>query len=764
MPLNSHPLAARARAAGVPLIGDIELFAQARAELPPHKVVGITGTNGKSTTTALVTHILNEAGMPALMGGNIGLPILGQEPLPAGGVYVLELSSYQLDLTQTLACDVAVLLNVTPDHLDRYDAGFAGYLASKIRLLEMQRADDVAIVADGGNGVREAVLALTVGAELTQWFGGDFLTDFAGEQAGWPALQGPHNAQNAWAARMVCLALGLAPAAINRGLASYQSLPHRMERVGEHGGVLFVNDSKATNPASTAPALAAFPPAPAKRLHWICGGLPKEDNLDECAPHFGNVAAAYTIGEAGPLFAALLEPHMPVERCEMLAEAVRRAMAGAQPGDVVLFSPACASFDQYRDYEIRGETFRTLVSQLAGDRWRSASMTSGSAATGPLRQPAVPASSKGRELLVWWRELDRVLLLLALGLMVIGALAVAAASPASARRLSTEGVQLDDLHFFWLQLRWQCAGLALLLAASLMDRELLRRVAIVISALMLAGLLLVPVIGAEVNGARRWLDLGLSVQPSEFLKPAFAVTLAWVLSWKQRDPTLPVFTVSTGLLLVIVILLMLQPNFGEALLFCGLWLVLVVLAGLPMQRFWQIGGAGLAGIAVVLLVYENGRNRLAAFLGGGSAWDQVDLANRTLTGGGWTGSGFWLGENKMRLPEAHTDYIFSVIGEEFGLLVCAIVVMMYLAIVLRVLVRLVEEERLFVILAATGLVVLFGAQAFINILVNLQLFPSKGMTLPLVSYGGSSTIGTVFHHWHAAGGDPAQPLSQPREV
>jgi len=368
--------------------------------------------------------------------------------------------------------------------------------------------------------------------------------------------------------------------------------------------------------------------------------------------------------------------------------------------------------------------------------------------TAPSLQPrsirANPAIDRKRQLRIWWREIDRVLLALVLLLMAVGTLAVAASSPASARRLSTDGVKLDDLHFFWLHLRWQALGLAVLVGTALMNREMMRRGSIVLAGLMLLALLLVPILGTEVNGARRWLHVGISFQPSEFLKPTFAVTLAWVLSWKLRDPALPVLWVSTGLLMVIVALLMLQPNLGEAILFVGLWAVMVVLAGLPLKRFWQIGGAVLLGLAAVLALYENGRNRLLSFMGGGSAYDQVDLANRTLTGGGWTGSGFWLGSNKMRLPEAHTDYIFSVIGEEFGLLVCGIIVALYLAIVLRVLIRLVEEERMFAILAASGLTALFGAQAFINILVNLQLFPSKGMTLPLVSYGGSSTIAQCF--------------------
>ena len=368
VPLNTHPIVGHAAKFGVPVIGDIELFALARAALPPHKVVGITGTNGKSTTTALVTHILETAGVPTLMGGNIGLPIMGQDPLPEGGVYVLELSSYQIDLTYSLDCDVAVLLNVTPDHLDRYD-GFASYRASKIRLLEMQNAESCAIVASGENGLDEAVMALTVGAELTQWFGGDYATDFANEQRHWPALQGPHNAQNAWSARMVCLALGLSQRTINAGLKTYTGLPHRMEFVAEHNGVLFINDSKATNTDSTAPALAAYPPVDGHpRIHWIVGGLPKEDGLGACSAHLGHVKAAYTIGEAGPRFAELLDGAVPVRRSEMMCTAVESAFAASRPGDVVLLSPACASFDQFRDYEARGEYFRQIVAAVIEGR------------------------------------------------------------------------------------------------------------------------------------------------------------------------------------------------------------------------------------------------------------------------------------------------------------------------------------------------------------------------------------------------------------
>ena len=348
--------------------------------------------------------------------------------------------------------------------------------------------------------------------------------------------------------------------------------------------------------------------------------------------------------------------------------------------------------------------------------------------------------SRSAELKIWWREVDRVLLFLILLLMAIGTAAVAAASPASARRLSTASVQLPDLYFYWAHLRWQFLGVITLIGASMLSRDNARRVGIVLAAAMLGFLVLVPVIGHEVNGAKRWINLGMSFQPSEFLKPGFAIALAWILSWRLRDPHLPVLAIVTGIMGVIAMLLMLQPNLGATLLFGGVWFVLVLLSGVSIQRIGMLIGAGIAGLVAVYFLYENGRNRIDAFLGGGTAFDQVDLAQRTLLAGGWTGSGLWLGIRKLNLPEAHTDYIFSVIGEEFGLLMCAVIVIMYLAIIARVLVRLADEDNLFTLLAGAGLATQIGGQAFINILVNLQLFPSKGMTLPLVSYGGSSTI------------------------
>ena len=370
-------------------------------------------------------------------------------------------------------------------------------------------------------------------------------------------------------------------------------------------------------------------------------------------------------------------------------------------------------------------------------------------ATQPLPpEIGLPRSSGGQhmrrtrrsEFAIWWREIDRTLLFLVLSLMAIGTAAVAAASPASAKRLSTAHQGLGDLHFFALHVRWQALGLLAMFGASLLPKDTARRFGILLAGAMIVALMLVPLVGSEVNGARRWLNVGVSLQPSEFLKPAFAIGLAWILSWRVRDPNLPVVEVSIGLMGLVAALLMLQPDFGSTILFGGVWFVLVLLSGLSMRKVAYVGAAGVVAVTATYFLYDNARHRIDAFLGGGTAYDQVDLAQRTLLAGGWTGSGLWLGTRKLSLPEAHTDYIFSVIGEEFGLLACAVIVVLYLALVVRVLLRLVEEEDLFTVLAAAGLTAQIGGQAFINILVNLQLFPSKGMTLPLISYGRSSTI------------------------
>ncbi len=369
VPLNTHPIARHAEKHSVPVIGDIELFALARPDLPPHKVVGVTGTNGKSTCVAIVHHILHMAAFSTLLGGNIGEPVLAAEPLEpndkGAGIYVLELSSFQIDLTRSLACEVAALTNITPDHLDRYD-GFEDYAFAKGRLFTMQGVGQVAVFGsrEGAAGaLYEAAQqrrpeACVIAAQP------DTLAELQSE---WPNLQGPHNLQNVAVAVAIAEGLGVTQAQWRHALQRFAGLPHRMEIVCETDGVTFVNDSKATNAASSAPALAAFPRNAAindgaPRVHWIVGGQAKEDGLAECAAHLDEIAAAYTVGEAGPRFAELLEGRIAeVEPCETISEAVNRARTAARSGEVVLLSPACASYDQFDNYARRGEHFRKLV-------------------------------------------------------------------------------------------------------------------------------------------------------------------------------------------------------------------------------------------------------------------------------------------------------------------------------------------------------------------------------------------------------------------
>ena len=368
IPLNSHPIKEHCESFGVPIIGDLELFSLARDELPAHQVVGVTGTNGKSTTVALLHHILSEANIPSVLVGNIGVPILSADPLDEGGVYVLELSSYQIDLTVSLDCDLALLLNITPDHLDRYDNDFKKYCASKIRMFEMQSSNSIAFFPtdlvssfETANSLKPHGIAYELELDLSA-MGLD-------RQEEWPSLNGPHNLQNAKAAISLANALKIPHEKIAKALKSFPGLPHRLQTIGVQDGVTYVNDSKATNSESSAYALASFPPDPAKnggdpRIHWIVGGIQKEESLGPCERYFCNVRAAYTIGKSGPLISKLLEPYLLVEQSETLAKALEKARLRARPGELVLLSPACSSFDQFRDFEARGEHFQELINPI----------------------------------------------------------------------------------------------------------------------------------------------------------------------------------------------------------------------------------------------------------------------------------------------------------------------------------------------------------------------------------------------------------------
>ena len=341
---------------------------------------------------------------------------------------------------------------------------------------------------------------------------------------------------------------------------------------------------------------------------------------------------------------------------------------------------------------------------------------------------------------LFW-EMDRVLLMMVMVLISIGLIAVAAASPAAAHRYSGGGTVFAPLHYFWRQLAWVVISFPVMIGVSTLPKVAARRFAMIGAGLFTLALALVPVIGIEVNGAMRWIGVGVAqFQPSEFLKPFFVVTLAWLLALKAQDDTLPVVPISAAALLLIAGLLMKQPDFGQTVMFGAIWMALLMLSGVSVRWIGGLVGGGFAAIVGAYLFYPVATQRINNFLFSEGDTYQVDSAYATLTGGGLFGTGPGGGVAKYRLPEAHTDYIFSVIGEEFGLVACAVIALLYLAIVVRVFVRLLDEEDSFTLLAAAGLVTQFGVQALINMAVNLHLAPSKGMTLPFISYGGSSML------------------------
>jgi len=379
-----HWTVARAKAAGVEILGDVELFARTIAATEPAgrpKVLAITGTNGKSTTTALLGHICREAGKDAQVGGNIGLGVLGLEEMHGGAVYVLELSSYQLDLTASLKADAALLLNITPDHLDRH-GGMDGYVAAKKRVFQNQGKGDTAVISVDDfhcqaictelmAANRRTIRPISAGRAISKGVYAlqGLLYDATGERtvevadlARARALPGRHNWQNAAAAYAAALSLGISPDQVAAALMSFPGLAHRMETIGQVGRVKFINDSKATNADAARQAMSATP-----RFRWIAGGRSKAGGIAPLEHLFGRVAKAYLIGEAAEDFARTLDGKAETLICGDLeaatAEAYRDAAASGED-EVVLLSPACASFDQFADFEQRGDAFRSIVAGL----------------------------------------------------------------------------------------------------------------------------------------------------------------------------------------------------------------------------------------------------------------------------------------------------------------------------------------------------------------------------------------------------------------
>lgn len=367
---KAHPLAAKARAAGVPLVCDVELLALAK---PGNRVLAVTGTNGKSTTTTLLAHVLAEAGREITAGGNLGTAALDMPDLSAEGRYVLELSSYQLELVDTLQVQAGVLLNITPDHLGRH-GGMAGYIAAKRRMFDhiapggtaVIGVDDDYCAAMAAELEAKGLNTIRISAEQTLEHGisaADGILRVDGvplvDLRPMAHLPGRHNWQNACAVCALALADGIAPDIIAKALASYPGLAHRQQLVAVIDGVTYVNDSKATNADAAEKALVCY-----DNIHWIIGGQAKEGGIEPLVPHFSRITHAYLIGEAAEAFAETLEGRVIYTRCSELVTAVSVARALAEPGSVVLLSPACASWDQFKSFEHRGDVFCQLVEAL----------------------------------------------------------------------------------------------------------------------------------------------------------------------------------------------------------------------------------------------------------------------------------------------------------------------------------------------------------------------------------------------------------------
>lgn len=388
-----HRVVRMAEMTGVPVVGDMELFARAVQALPEKarpKIIGITGTNGKSTTTALIGHILKKAGRDVRIGGNIGTGVLDLESLHANAVYVLELSSYQLDLVKSLRCNVGVLLNISPDHLDRH-GGMDGYVDAKKRLFLNQQPADTAIIGVDDPTSQSIAMEMNTGPAQTVPVSSEFalgrgvcsvegrLFDSRtgravriGDLRDIETLTGRHNHQNAAAAYSACRALGVAPSTIMEGMRSFGGLPHRLESVGSLKGIRFINDSKATNAQAAEQALKAY-----DKIYWIVGGRAKADGISPLQRHFSRVKKAYLIGESQDDFAGAFQSASDVVKCGTLEKAVKAALKDAQDaGDedaVILLSPAAASFDQFKDFEARGDAFRAIVNgTIGGDLQASA--------------------------------------------------------------------------------------------------------------------------------------------------------------------------------------------------------------------------------------------------------------------------------------------------------------------------------------------------------------------------------------------------------
>ena len=536
------------------------------------------------------------------------------------------------------------------------------------------------------------------------------------------ALPGVHNAQNAAAAAALAMALGVSRADIARGIETFAGLAHRQELVATIDGIRFINDSKATNAEASARALMCY-----ERVIWIAGGIAKAGGIALLAGMFGRVAEAFSdrTGCGG------VQHHVASPWCGLpdCGDAGASGARGAGCGEDT-WRGHCSSLAGWCEFRpvcrLRG-TWRALC-QSGQRAWKARLMATFSRAD---------QSVLGR----WWWTVDRWTLFCIAALIGFGYVLVLAASPAVAERIH----QSRDVFIAKQVVFLALAGLVIV-GVSLLSPRNVRRVALVgcVAAILLTGLTLVH--GIEIKGARRWIALpGMSIQPSEFLKPCFAVVTAWLLTEGRRTRGFPGTILAFGMFGVILMLLKSQPDIGMLTVITAVFFAQLFVSGMNMA-FVGVGALGMAGAAVgAFVMFPHVRSRVMRFIHPESGDHyQVDTALQAFGNGGLLGRGPGEGRVKDLLPDAHADFVFAVAGEEFGLLICLTILGVFAFIVLRGLLRLVQENDEFVILAATGLVTGFGLQAFVNMASALHLIPTKGMTLPFISYGGSSALSVAL--------------------
>ena len=732
-----------AREHGVEVIGDTEIFIRERkASGTAAKVIAITGTNGKSTTTALTHHILTSIGEDAVLGGNIGKAVLDLPPFADGRYYVIEFSSFQLDLTPSLDADAAILLNVTPDHIDRHGSleNYAAVKETIFRARARRRLSaPMTVFCDAiaeraiARGVRTFRISASHPVKTGIYAEGSELFEVAdgaiqsrASLSGIGSLRGAHNAQNAAAALAALRSLCLSWDKLAGALRSFPGLAHRMEEVRRIGDVLFVNDSKATNADAAERALLSFSQhlldrrrEGQGRRHCEPGALfpPDQEGLsdrrrggDFCRDP-GTKRALHALEDARP------RRRGSRRRC-------RRRCGGRGGGPAVAGLRVLRSIPQFRG---AGRRIPRICRGLAGEARR-----------GPRRMKF--SRAERAHVADWWLSIDRTLLMLIVTLAVCGLAASLIASP-------SVGIHLkgDPFYFVKRQAAGMVFALAFVFIVSLLNPSQMKRLALLLfiggSALMALALFQ----GAERNGATRWLILaGAVIQPSEFVKPGFVVLTAWLFAESVKRPDMPALELSLLMLAIFLSLLVLQPDMGQAIIAACVWCGILFLAGYSLRLLPAFLLLGAGGVTAAYFTMPHFTSRLNRFMQGPGDSMQTSVAVNAFREAGWLGHGLGEGFTKSRLPDAHNDFVFAAIAEETGIAACLFLILIYALIVWRVLRRAFREEDAFVRLAAAGLVMIFGLQALINMAVNLNLLPAKGVTLPLISYGRSSLIASAI--------------------